>query len=116
MSNLELTREAFKRLFDVETSALDREAAVILERYAVPLFKATYEFASKSGPATSPVWVVAKAGEVVLGYDEVEEEYGIGTLPAGGRLTAWGTFGERLHWSLIRFPDPRIPRDAGTAR
>src|SRR3954471_22184486 len=106
MSNFDLTREAFEQLFSVETAALDLDAAARLNRYAVPPFQAAYEFEGKSGRARSQVWVVAKAGEVVLGYDEAEEEYGIGTLRASGLLTGWGTFGERLHWSLIRFPDP----------
>jgi hypothetical protein len=106
MTNLDLTREAFEHLFGVETAALDLDAAATLKKHAVPPFKAAYEFEGKSGRAMSPVWVVAKAGAVVLGYDEVEEEYGIGTLLASGLLTGWGTFGERLHWSLIRFPDP----------
>jgi hypothetical protein len=106
MSSLHLTREGFEHLFDAETAALDPEAEAILRRYAVPAFKTAYEYPGRRDREASPVWVVAKAGDVVLGYDEVEEEYGIGTIRADGLLNDWGTFGERLRWSLIRFPDP----------
>ena len=104
MSDLALTREEFERLFAAEAAALDPAARAILIRYGVLPFKAEYQFERVSGPAGSPVWIIARSGDLVLGYDEVEEEYGIGQLGAGGHVADWGTFGERLHWSLIRFP------------
>jgi len=108
MPNFDLTREGFESLLATEVAALDPEAQAILTRYAVPVFRTAHEFAGKSGRAATAVWVVAKSGDIVLGYDEVEAEFGIGTFDAAGLVTHWGTFGERLRWSLIRFPDSQF--------
>ena len=102
----DLTPAEFTRLLDDEASSLDPEAWKIFDRYAAPPFRAAYEFGGVNGRATSPVWIIAREGDVVLGYDEAEDEYGIGTLRADGLVDGWGTFGPRLRWSLIRFPDP----------
>ena len=102
----DLTPEEFTQLFDKEASLLDAEDWAILDRYAVPPFRCVHELEGVRGITTAPVWVVARERHVVLGYDEVEEEYGIGTLRSDGVVDDWGTFGARLRWSLIRFPDP----------
>ena len=57
---------------------------------------------------SAPLWVVAQADATVLAYDEVEEEWGIGLITGvvieGGVVDDWGTFGDRLQWTLLRFP------------
>ena len=56
-------------------------------------------------------WVIAKLGNRVLYWDSIEEEFGTGTI-VGQRLRNYGTFGERLEWSLRQlFRD----REAGTS-
>jgi hypothetical protein len=102
----DLTPDEFARVLDEEASGLDPATWETFDRYAVPAFRAVYAFDGVNGRATSPVWIVARDGNTVLGYDEAEEEYGIGTLRADGRVDGWGTFGPRLRWSLVRFPDP----------
>jgi hypothetical protein len=102
----DLTSAEFEHLLGEETASLQAEARAVLDRYAVAPFRVAREFEGRRGPRLSPVWVVARDGDVVLGYDEVEEEYGIGRLRGDGPLEGWGTFGERVRWSLVRFPDP----------
>jgi hypothetical protein len=55
-------------------------------------------------PVLDPIYVIARAGNEVLVYDDVDEEFGTGTLDADGVLRQWGTWGEALAWSLERFP------------
>lgn len=104
MDNIDLTRDEFERLFRGEEAGLDAASRDVLRRHAVPTFRVVYEFDGVAGRSTSPVWVVAKSGCLVLGYDEAEEEYGIGTLRDDRTVDDWGTYGERLGWTLSRFP------------
>lgn len=106
MSLPDFTPEEFARVLDEEASSLDPATWETFDRYAVPAFRAVYEFDGVNGRARSPVWIVARDGDTVLAYDEAEDEYGIGVLRADGRVDEWGTFGPRLRWSLLRFPDP----------
>lgn len=52
-----------------------------------------------------PIFVVARAGSEVLIYDDVEDRFGTGVLDSDGVLRRWGTYGERLAWSLRHFPE-----------
>jgi hypothetical protein len=56
-------------------------------------------------PNRDPMYVIARSGDQVLVYDDVEEQFGTGTLDPDGVLRAWGTWGEALAWSLDRFPE-----------
>lgn len=103
---MDLTRDEFARLFHLEVAGLDATNRDILTRYSVPVFRAVYEDAGVSGPAQSPAWVVARAGGLVLAYDEVDEAYGIGDLGQDGIIRDWGTYGERLAWALPRLLRP----------
>jgi hypothetical protein len=47
-------------------------------------------------------WVIARLGDRVLYWDSIEEQFGTGTV-VGQRLRNYGTFGEKLEWSLRRF-------------
>src|SRR5262245_45980286 len=49
------------------------------------------------------MWVVARAGEHVLLYDSVEEEFGAGVVDRDGVLRDWGTSGPKLRRSVARF-------------
>jgi hypothetical protein len=59
-------------------------------------------------PELEPIYAVARAGDEVLIYDDVEDEWGIGVMDADGVLRSWGTYGEQLHWTLKTFPSPRV--------
>lgn len=54
-------------------------------------------------PDRDSMWVVARAGERVLLYDSVEEEFGTGVVDRDGVLRDWGTSGHKLKWSVARF-------------
>lgn len=103
MAVADLTPEEFEAFFSEEVSGLDKEAQEILRQYRVPSQRSYHAFHGRTGPAMAPVWIVARDGQTVLGYDEVEEEFGIGTLEADNHVGDWGTFGERLRWSLTHF-------------
>ena len=54
-------------------------------------------------PDRDSMWVVARAGERVLLYDSVEEEFGTGVIDRDGVIRDWGTSGHKLKWSVARF-------------
>jgi len=54
-------------------------------------------------PDRDSMWVVARAGERVLLYDSVEEEFGTGLVDRDGVLRDWGTSGHMLKSSVARF-------------
>ena len=107
-----LTPDDFRRRLAEEVQSLDPDVRPTWERYALraPMrMRHTWTFLARE--VSGPVWIIARAGTAVLGYDEFEEAFGIGAvgfseLPAGGVVDNWGTFGERLRWTLLRFPDP----------
>jgi hypothetical protein len=52
-----------------------------------------------------PIYVIARSGDEVLTYDDVEEHFGTGTLDQDSVLRNWGTWGESLGRSLDHFPE-----------
>ena len=102
LSAPELKPEEVERIVSDAAATLAAELRAVFDRYAVPAFVTAYEFEGVRGPTTAPVWVVARSGSVVLGYDEAEEEYGVGTLRDGGLLERWGIY-DRLEWALRSF-------------
>jgi hypothetical protein len=113
----DLTAEQFADFLAAEVRALTDDVRPTYDRFAVPFVRMQHAWVEGGQRTTAPVWVVARAGDVVLVYDEVEDEFGIGTvsggeLNEGGRITDWGTFGSRLRWTLLRFPDPVAYIDA----
>lgn len=69
--------------------------------YAVALQRAPKSW--DEGRRTTPVWICAQAGDTVLAYDEVEDEYGIGRIGRLG-IEDFGLYGEQLEWALRHFP------------
>jgi hypothetical protein len=107
----DLTPEQFAELLAAELHTLAEDVRPTYQQYAVPPVRMERAWMYEGRRVAAPVWVVARAGNVLLVYDEVEEEFGIGTVPdgglaEGGEITDWGTFGPRLRWTLMRFPDP----------
>jgi hypothetical protein len=76
------------------------------ERYGIKPEHVTCERAVGAGgpPSVDPIYVIARSGQEVLVYDDVEGEFGTGVLDQDGVLRTWGTWGEALAWSLERFP------------
>ena len=88
------------RLLDKESSALTAETASVYARYAVVPFLGQRLL----GGTREPTFIVARAGDEVLYYDDIEEEFGTGTLDTAGLIVDEGTWGERLEWALLHFP------------
>ncbi|AHG92898.1 hypothetical protein J421_5363 (plasmid) [Gemmatirosa kalamazoonensis] len=115
----DLTSAEFQALLADEVASLDAEVLPTYRRCQVPPVRMEHRWEFDGRQVGAPVWVVARDGPVVLGYDEVEEEWGIGrvlgAVADGGVVDDWGTFGERLRWTLLRFPDPAayVRRTAG---
>lgn len=55
-----------------------------------------------------PIYTVARAGDEVLIYDDVEDEWGTGVMDADGVLRSWETYGEQLRWTLKTFPSSGV--------
>jgi len=93
-------------LLEHQLSHLDTKCRETFDRYSVDLEIISRVFdANASNPVTS--FVIARDGSRVLFYDDIEEEFGTGTVAADGQLHQWGTWGEQLSWALMNFPNDR---------
>lgn len=104
MSIAELSDEEFRALLAEEQATLEPDVRAVYARHQVPIRRAAYTWGWDPRPVSKPIWVIARAGVEVVGYDEVEEEYGTGLLCCDAEVTEWGTYGERLRSTLLRFP------------
>ena len=100
---LDISREEFSALLRDELTRLSPDLRQLYERYAIDPIRAPQTWDWGEGPRTLPVWIIARHQAEVVGYDEVEDEYGAGILGPTG-VTHWGTYGERLARTLQRFP------------
>ena len=107
-----LTEDEFEKLLDDEASMLEADAWEVYDRWSLAqVVRMTYFWRLGERQVSKPIWVIARAGQRVVGYDEIEEEYGTGLVRTEGVVEDWGTYGERLRWTLLHFPD-----DDGTPR
>ena len=83
-----------------ELNAADRE---LVRQHAIPVRQAIRRL---NGDGPLPVWLLAADGPRVVGYDEVEEEFGSGVLGDGNEVQEWVTFGDRLAWALVYIRAP----------
>ena len=86
-----VSREKFQSIFDEEVVALTPEAARVLKAHAIPIFEQPCFRSEDYG--IEKVFVVARAGNRVLFFDDVEEEFGVGVPGNDGVLRDLGTFG-----------------------
>lgn len=107
-----LTPAEFERLLDDEASSLESDVWPVYDQYAISPVRMTYFWNWGERRVSKPIWVIARAGERVVGHDEIEEEYGTGLVRQAGVMEDWGTYGERLRWTLLQFPhdDGQLPR------
>jgi hypothetical protein len=106
-----LTAEQFAALLRAEIESLQADVLPTFTQFQVAPVRMEHRWQIDGREMADPVWVVARAGATILGYDEVEGEWGIGTarggaVVPGGVVDDFGTFGDRLRWTLLRFPDP----------
>ena len=78
-----------------ELSATDRQ---LVHRHAMPIRQAVHRL---GGGEPLPVWLFVADGRRVVGYDEVEEEFGSGLLGNSNEVQEWATFGDHLAWALV---------------
>src|SRR6185437_1414665 len=100
-----LTPAEFAVLLERETKELPPETRSVYHRYAGPPVRMVHSWDFGGRQVSKPVWVIARAGPRIVGYDEVEEEFGTGVVLHEGVVEDWVIYGERLQWALLRFPD-----------
>jgi hypothetical protein len=86
-----ISREQFQSILDKEIAALTPETVKVFKAYAVPIFEQPC-FRSE-GHGVEKVFVAARAGDRLLFFDDVEEEFGVGVPDGDGVLRDCGTFG-----------------------
>jgi hypothetical protein len=92
----------FHQLLAQEVSSLSDDIARTYRKYAVKPFRAWRDLAI----TVVPSFVIAQAGDDVVYYDDIEEEFGTATLDSATlQLRNEGTWGERLEWTLPHFPE-----------
>lgn len=86
-----ISREKFERLLKDEIETLTLAALEAYEKYS----EAPYEQAClrDSAGEIERVFVVARNGNRLLFFDDVEEEFGVGVPDSDGVLRDLGTFG-----------------------
>ena len=89
---------------------LDTETQAVWDRFGRQPTQIRCIRGRLDGSVSEPeaIYAVARAGDEVLIYDDVEDEWGRGVMDADGVLRSWGTYGEPLHWTLKTFPSPRV--------
>jgi GNAT superfamily N-acetyltransferase len=101
----DLTDEEFNAILDRELETLESDVLPIYERYVAPVRRMISYWRMGTRNVATPIWVIARDGPRVVGYDEVEGDFGTGVVRHEGFVENWGTYGELLRWTLIRFPD-----------
>ena len=105
MSLDDLTLAELQHILETQVAALDADIRSVYERYARPPLRMLYSWQMGDRNVSKPIWVIARDGPLIVGYDEVEEEFGTGLVHREGIVEDWGTYGDRLRWTLLRFPD-----------
>jgi hypothetical protein len=102
-----ITKDEIQRLLATEVERLDDETRPLWDRFGItPLQVKCVRIRADGTPLEpEPIFVVAREGNEVVVFDDVEEEFGTGVLNSDGQLRNWGTYGERLDWTLRRFPE-----------
>ena len=72
-----------------------------LKRYQIP--PSRFRFRLNAHGDIEEFFVIARTGNTVLFYQEIEEEFGIGTFNAEGVVEDWGTY-PSLHVAVSNFP------------
>ena len=105
-----ITQEEFDDRLRAETAALSPASRECFHRYQVKPWQAIIRRSEQYGDER--VWVVAQDGPLAVFLDDVEDEFAVGTLDAGNRLSEYGFVGD-LTDALNGFPERYTCRDAG---
>jgi hypothetical protein len=105
-----ITQEQFDDRLRSETAALSPPSRERFERYGVEPWQAIVRRSDQYGDER--VWVVAQDGPLAVFLDDVEDEFAVGTLDDGNRLSDYGYAGD-LTDALSDFPERYTRRNAG---
>jgi hypothetical protein len=105
-----ITQQEFEDRLKAETASLSPASRERFERYRVEPWQAIIRRSDQYGDER--VWVVAQDGPLAVFLDDVEDEFAVGTLDAGNRLSDYGYTGD-LTDALSDFPERYTNRDAG---
>jgi hypothetical protein len=87
-----VSKETFERILREEIASLTPEATKAYEKYSVTTYEQRCERSVDSG--IERVFVVARKGNRLLFFDDVEDEFGIGVPDGDAILRDLGTFGQ----------------------
>jgi len=94
-----VSREAFETILTQEIAALEPQTKRLYQQYAVRPFHQRCVRGKDYG--TEHVYVVARNGNRLVYYDDVEEEFGVGIPDADGVLRNWGNYDGPLVRALL---------------
>src|SRR3954453_17665569 len=104
-----MTADELRDILASQLVDLDSETQAVWDRFGIqPTHILCIRRRLDGGVAElEPIYAIAQAGDEVLIYDDVEDEWGTGVMDPDGVLRSWGTYGEQLRWTLKAFPSPR---------
>jgi len=101
-----VSRETFEGILEEEVAALRPEVKRLYEQYAVALFHQPCIHVENS--PIEQVFVVAKNGDRLLFYDDVEEDFGVAIPDKDGVLRNWGNCGPLVGAVLVLDEGPTV--------
>ncbi|HXE33308.1 MAG TPA: hypothetical protein VN087_05300 [Verrucomicrobiae bacterium] len=94
-----VSKERFDEILSREISSLAPGVQRLYEQYAVQPFH--LPCLRDQGAVREQVFVVAKKGNRLLYFDEVEEDFGITIPDEGGVMREWGNYGPLVRALLV---------------
>jgi hypothetical protein len=86
-----VARERFAEILSSEVSSLEPHVGRLYHQYAVEPFHLPCLRFCESG--VEKAFVVAKSGDRLLYFDDVEEDFGVAILDGDGVMREWGNHG-----------------------
>ena len=94
-----VSKERFDEILSGEISSLVPDMQRLYEQYAVEPFQ--LPCIRDQGAAREQVFVVAKKGNRLLYFDDVEEDFGVTILDEDGVMREWGNYGPLVRALLV---------------
>lgn len=107
-----ITAAELLALLHVQLAHLDDETRPVWDRFRIeptpiPCSRPGVDDAT---PDVESVFCLARDGDEVLVYDDVEDAFGTGRVGSDGVLRTWRTYGEELRWAVQGFAREREAR------
>lgn len=101
-----VTGEQFESILSEELSTLAPDVLRLYRRYAVQPFHLPCQRDQESG--MEQVFVLAKKGNRLLYFDDVEEDFGVATPDEDSVLREWGNYGPLVRALLVLDEDQLV--------